>query len=137
MSRLHDVSHTTHRVNQLRLAGVVDLLPQPRDHHVHDVRAGVEMVVPGVFGDERPRHDAPLVAHQVLFFFQAEDGIRDLTVTGVQTCALPISWQERAITCRYHLGAILPEWSIGLLRRKASLNGSKTEPSADVHWSKV
>src|SRR2546430_14955031 len=24
-------------------------------------------------------------------FFQAEDGIRDLTVTGVQTCALPIS----------------------------------------------
>src|SRR5216683_3383414 len=27
----------------------------------------------------------------VLFFFQAEDGIRDLIVTGVQTCALPIS----------------------------------------------
>src|SRR2546430_9581843 len=26
----------------------------------------------------------------VCFFFQAEDGIRDLTVTGVQTCALPI-----------------------------------------------
>src|SRR5207245_7089633 len=27
----------------------------------------------------------------LLFFFQAEDGIRDATVTGVQTCALPIS----------------------------------------------
>src|SRR5207245_3218605 len=27
----------------------------------------------------------------VFFFFQAEDGIRDATVTGVQTCALPIS----------------------------------------------
>src|SRR5690606_41072480 len=27
----------------------------------------------------------------VLFFFQAEDGIRDFHVTGVQTCALPIS----------------------------------------------
>src|SRR2546430_9639124 len=26
-----------------------------------------------------------------ILFFQAEDGIRDLTVTGVQTCALPIS----------------------------------------------
>src|SRR5256885_15953302 len=26
-----------------------------------------------------------------LFFFQAEDGIRDYKVTGVQTCALPIS----------------------------------------------
>src|SRR5205809_6851396 len=26
------------------------------------------------------------------FFFQAEDGIRDVAVTGVQTCALPISY---------------------------------------------
>src|SRR5260370_22056302 len=26
-----------------------------------------------------------------IFFFQAEDGIRDSSVTGVQTCALPIS----------------------------------------------
>src|SRR2546430_16852600 len=30
----------------------------------------------------------------VFFFFQAEDGIRDLTVTGVQTCALPICIDE-------------------------------------------
>src|SRR2546430_10224023 len=30
------------------------------------------------------------VALARFFFFQAEDGIRDLTVTGVQTCALPI-----------------------------------------------
>src|SRR2546430_8185465 len=29
-----------------------------------------------------------------VFFFQAEDGIRDLTVTGVQTCALPISFSQ-------------------------------------------
>src|SRR6266567_3556975 len=37
------------------------------------------------------------------FFFQAEDGIRDLTVTGVQTCALPISRDLRAksILARY------------------------------------
>src|SRR5699024_11509260 len=27
----------------------------------------------------------------LIFFFQAEDGIRDRNVTGVQTCALPIS----------------------------------------------
>src|SRR3712207_8415446 len=27
----------------------------------------------------------------VFYFFQAEDGIRDIGVTGVQTCALPIS----------------------------------------------
>src|SRR2546421_7066210 len=29
----------------------------------------------------------------IFFFFQAEDGIRDLIVTGVQTCALPIFGQ--------------------------------------------
>src|SRR5207245_8692598 len=34
----------------------------------------------------------------VFFFFQAEDGIRDATVTGVQTCALPIS--RRCSPCR-------------------------------------
>src|SRR2546421_1457037 len=31
----------------------------------------------------------------LFFFFQAEDGIRDLIVTGVQTCALPISGRRR------------------------------------------
>src|SRR5438034_8837909 len=31
-----------------------------------------------------------LVSYFCLFFFQAEDGIRDHCVTGVQTCALPI-----------------------------------------------
>src|SRR2546430_12103050 len=34
-------------------------------------------------------------------FFQAEDGIRDLTVTGVQTCALPISSR---------VGNLSPNW---------------------------
>src|SRR6476661_10679702 len=36
------------------------------------------------------------------FFFQAEDGIRDSSVTGVQTCALPISsgGSQRARRCR-------------------------------------
>src|SRR5256884_2418201 len=32
----------------------------------------------------------------LFFFFQAEDGIRDVAVTGVQTCALPISRGCRA-----------------------------------------
>src|SRR5690606_39885981 len=31
----------------------------------------------------------------VSFFFQAEDGIRDFHVTGVQTCALPILFAQR------------------------------------------
>ena len=33
----------------------------------------------------------------VFFFFQAEDGIRDIGVTGVQTCALPIYY----FTCSF------------------------------------
>src|SRR5688572_31142702 len=36
----------------------------------------------------------------ILFFFQAEDGIRDLTVTGVQTCALPISKVASQANCQ-------------------------------------
>src|SRR5687768_18606955 len=34
-----------------------------------------------------------------LFFFQAEDGIRDVAVTGVQTCALPICplWPRKRV----------------------------------------
>src|SRR2546422_5443326 len=43
-----------------------------------------------------------LMGGLLFFFFQAEDGIRDVAVTGVQTCALPIclstssSWAETA-----------------------------------------
>src|SRR5204862_1898516 len=38
----------------------------------------------------------PSPVSNLFFFFQAEDGIRDLYVTGVQTCALPISWRRVA-----------------------------------------
>src|SRR5437763_14617118 len=51
----------------------------------------------------------------IFFFFQAEDGIRDTSVTGVQTCALPISARNtngalskviednvRACRCHWH-----------------------------------
>src|SRR5262249_56011525 len=37
------------------------------------------------------------------FFFQAEDGIRDWSVTGVQTCALPISNINNVIARRQPL----------------------------------
>src|SRR2546430_11073596 len=43
--------------------------------------------MPAELIDSDSRHVARVL---VVFFFQAEDGIRDLTVTGVQTCALPI-----------------------------------------------
>src|SRR5256886_4727823 len=39
---------------------------------------------------ERRRRSVRTETRVDSFFFQAEDGIRDLTVTGVQTCALPI-----------------------------------------------
>src|SRR5215475_6799619 len=43
----------------------------------------------------------------VFFFFQAEDGIRGFHVTGVQTCALPIS--ESTFGWRYPVGSWLNE----------------------------
>src|SRR5260370_10889790 len=44
-----------------------------------------------------------------VFFFQAEDGIRDSSVTGVQTCALPISGRSgRGIRSEYN-GHSMPE----------------------------
>src|SRR2546430_7481966 len=48
------------------------------------------------------------------FFFQAEDGIRDLTVTGVQTCALPI-FPERVVRLVQEMRRLHPG-----LRRDAS-----------------
>src|SRR5256885_17024860 len=40
----------------------------------------------------------------MFFFFQAEDGIRDYKVTGVQTCALPIYLVELAVELLLLLG---------------------------------
>src|SRR3712207_7283675 len=38
-----------------------------------------------------------MVSRYIFFFFQAEDGIRDIGVTGVQTCALPLSEEAPVI----------------------------------------
>src|SRR2546429_5100042 len=52
----------------------------------------------------RPYVTSSLTASAVsslFFFFQAEDGIRDVAVTGVQTCALPIlRWQGASLRAR-------------------------------------
>src|SRR5256885_2451182 len=48
-----------------------------------------------VFGREMEHiQDASVSVRDCFFFFQAEDGIRDYKVTGVQTCALPIFANE-------------------------------------------
>src|SRR3989442_11986957 len=42
------------------------------------------------------------------FFFQAEDGIRDADVTGVQTCALPIlAWHQPLLVALGHAAVLL------------------------------
>src|SRR2546425_4654996 len=57
----------------------------------------------------------------VFFFFQAEDGIRDKLVTGVQTCALPISRRARHVGGPRHGGA-------------ADQGEAPPDPKPDRHW---
>ena len=45
----------------------------------------------------------------VFFFFQAEDGIRDYKVTGVQTCALPICCAVAGQRRTMKLGMLIQE----------------------------
>src|SRR5688500_17829796 len=65
MSRLHDVADAPHRVHQLMGVSGVDLLPQPVDDHIHDVGPGIEVIVPGIFGDEGAGHDPAGVPHEI------------------------------------------------------------------------
>src|SRR2546427_4163070 len=58
------------------------------------------------------------------FFFQAEDGIRDLTVTGVQTCALPI--------CPPTIIALMP-----ITRPRASARGPPEFPGASLRSARM
>src|SRR5262249_61245691 len=65
----------------------------------------------------------------VVFFFQAEDGIRDWSVTGVQTCALPIlPWRRR-------LTAMATPCSSRA--RRASSSASRRRSDPDVAAMKI
>src|SRR5207244_9390623 len=56
------------------------------------------------------------------FFYQAEDGIRDDLVTGVQTCALPISWRSVSTTGVVEtLRQVKDEGEIDLIRAACAL----------------
>src|SRR5574340_383560 len=57
----------------------------------------MDSVNDSVSKDTRFPHSEIACYNGLFFFFQAEDGIRGLLVTGVQTCALPICRDER--TC--------------------------------------
>src|SRR2546430_4252087 len=63
------------------------------------------------------------------FFFQAEDGIRDLTVTGVQTCALPISMR--------FMTALLQEGSVGRQKLSVVRRGDGDVPATCPAWRRA
>ena len=65
----------------------------------------------------------------ICFFFQAEDGIRDIGVTGVQTCALPISGNYTLYDLRRMF------YKIGILINKE--RGTRRWSAAVVHDSRV
>src|SRR6266850_5324404 len=48
------------------------------------------------------------------FFFQAEDGIRDYKVTGVQTCALPISVRPVTVAVAPGAPAVVPRTRVAV-----------------------
>src|SRR5205085_8820628 len=84
-------------------------------------------------------------ASWTLFFFQAEDGIRVLTVTGVQTCALPICWsgdclQSLRVTRKLGIPSIveIPTWhrDRGKVQDRASAQPGTADPPWRRSWKK-
>src|SRR5256885_5963514 len=63
-----------------------------------------------------------------VFFFQAEDGIRDYKVTGVQTCALPISERARPIPSAPKLRAVMADSTVSTLVRTSILRFTSDQP---------
>src|SRR6266850_5780972 len=61
----------------------------------------------------------------IIFFFQAEDGIRDYKVTGVQTCALPISTRAPIIRLYLRIPRWRKRWGAGGCRRIRSRRCSR------------
>src|SRR3712207_7950714 len=75
--------------------------------------------------------------YNIVFFFQAEDGIRDIGVTGVQTCALPIlvlknnilgvsenGWKFNASELRYNKATdeIISEAGVAAINEKKGIH---------------
>src|SRR5690625_7364532 len=81
----------------------------------------------------------------VFFFFQAEDGIRDGHVTGVQTCALPISWLLAALASLAYglLGTqqwrnlVAPSWDLGIFTQLAKAYGGLDAPIVPIKGDAV
>src|SRR5437763_1630560 len=96
------------RARGLLVHAIVDAMPSPPPHE-EGIEARQRVLEAWT---ERSRI---LLARIEVFFFQAEDGIRDTSVTGVQTCALPISTVSHQSACR---------------RRKAGMSSRSSESVA-------
>src|SRR3712207_7368585 len=66
------------------------------------------------------------------FFFQAEDGIRDIGVTGVQTCALPIFGVEALVRWQHPTRGLLYPDAFVDLAESFGLMGSLTDAVLDL-----
>src|SRR6266542_6785903 len=73
----------------------------------------------------------------MFFFFQAEDGIRDATVTGVQTCALPISHVGKTLQAK--IGESVVEFFDGdaLVKTHVRARGGRQTNQTDLPPDKV
>src|SRR2546429_5814664 len=91
-------------------------------------------------GDDTGRQGLVIGDSIFVFFFQAEDGIRDVAVTGVQTCALPICCY--AVACRrswildrgiFKKGSCLGHEKNELIRQRKNIKQASAAP--DGHLS--
>src|SRR2546421_1506809 len=72
----------------------------------------------------------------IFFFFQAEDGIRDLIVTGVQTCALPIFLLRPSETAESD-SLLRAARGAGESPQEVLLRASTTEGRSEEHTSEL
>src|SRR3989454_5512459 len=66
------------------------------------------------------------------FFFQAEDGIRDYKVTGVQTCALPIAGERRGFNPIFMMADSGARGSTQQIRQLGGMRGLMAKPSGVI-----
>src|SRR5256886_4312525 len=125
----------------LKANNFIDLTTKGRDED--------SLLYPMAWVRHHDKYGDPKALDAIIFFFQAKDGIRYLTVTGVQTCALPISAggqlrqplalaaQERSeaesvvqLRQRRHVGQAAPEPGGRDLEREIA--GDAREPAGEV-----
>src|SRR5690349_20554374 len=63
--RLDDIPKPANGVDQLWLSSLCDLGPQPADLRLHNLRFGIEMILPYLFKQHCTSHDPFRISHQV------------------------------------------------------------------------